>query len=554
MAQQQLSTDTMPHMNTVKNLIVRVSSSAPKGTLKMSLVVFNALNELVPNYKDLFYDCMPTMFTDELDGSCEFHITLSTKGSFFHHFFIAEIVSNSSHHEDDDASSAPTSIDLNVTVSESITVVPSNGDSSQFRKHTIAAYTHTIDTAQLQLEQNRVCIGRLVQFMYPVVKQNQTRFERKFLFGKELIHSVSQPFTLISELPPVPTLFIVNVKEAQGLTSMDLNGYSDPYVTVQAFGQTLQTAVIKKNLNPEWNEKLKFSLVPRSSNASLYTNLANNTLAQIHVQVWDWDMLKSPDFEGQLEKVPIQTLCIDKMSSETLVRASINQKVSGTLTLSYSYAYNDDAKVDKATAQSCEDALKWWHMHDETMVALSFIPQYLIVSVCSTERIHKMNQCMAKNYKQAKVKFEAKSPLSIQHQQFEEIQQQKEAAKQSKLLETHKCLIRNNEEALWSDQHDAVFIVPYPQTIAEAKALQFELTLIGNALPLGSNTATPAAECCEEGVIATGIFEFSQFFEQAPVAAAYGGALLQHAVTMSEESIQQENINTCVVNIMVEYK
>jgi Ca2+-dependent lipid-binding protein len=41
---------------------------------------------------------------------------------------------------------------------------------------------------------------------------------------------------------------------AEGLPSADINGKSDPFVTLQLINQFVQTHTEYKNLNPEWGK------------------------------------------------------------------------------------------------------------------------------------------------------------------------------------------------------------------------------------------------------------------------------------------------------------
>merc|ERR1739848_257607 len=82
----------------------------------------------------------------------------------------------------------------------------------------------------------------------------------------------------------------ISVVRAKGLRSADWNGYSDPYVTCRIEGfqgsesQIFKTGVIKKNLNPEWNER---------------HNIEEYLVGKVLIlDVWDWDLSQSDDFLG----------------------------------------------------------------------------------------------------------------------------------------------------------------------------------------------------------------------------------------------------------------
>uniref|UniRef100_A0A3Q3GBD2 Double C2 domain alpha n=1 Tax=Labrus bergylta TaxID=56723 RepID=A0A3Q3GBD2_9LABR len=84
----------------------------------------------------------------------------------------------------------------------------------------------------------------------------------------------------------------VGVKRCAHLAAMDVNGFSDPYVKTYLKPDVHKkskhkTAVIKKTLNPEFNEEFFYEIT--------FSELASKTL---EVTVWDYDLGKSNDFIG----------------------------------------------------------------------------------------------------------------------------------------------------------------------------------------------------------------------------------------------------------------
>ena len=80
-----------------------------------------------------------------------------------------------------------------------------------------------------------------------------------------------------------------SVIEAKNLIPMDMNGKSDPYVVVKIVGSSSkETKVIKKTLDPTWNETLTIDLKPEDK----YKRLL--------VECWDQDTLSADDFMGRM--------------------------------------------------------------------------------------------------------------------------------------------------------------------------------------------------------------------------------------------------------------
>ncbi|EKX38147.1 hypothetical protein GUITHDRAFT_77473, partial [Guillardia theta CCMP2712] len=81
------------------------------------------------------------------------------------------------------------------------------------------------------------------------------------------------------------TILILDLVAGRGLEAMDSNGTSDPYAVIQVGSEKRKSKVIKKDLNPEWNEK--FEMVVSDLNDSL------------RVSVWDKDLIGSDDLIGE---------------------------------------------------------------------------------------------------------------------------------------------------------------------------------------------------------------------------------------------------------------
>uniref|UniRef100_A0A3B3R2E5 Double C2 domain alpha n=1 Tax=Paramormyrops kingsleyae TaxID=1676925 RepID=A0A3B3R2E5_9TELE len=84
----------------------------------------------------------------------------------------------------------------------------------------------------------------------------------------------------------------VGVRRCAHLAAMDVNGFSDPYVKTYLKPDIHKkskhkTAVIKKTLNPEFNEEFFYEI-----------SLSELSTKTLEVTVWDYDLGKSNDFIG----------------------------------------------------------------------------------------------------------------------------------------------------------------------------------------------------------------------------------------------------------------
>ena len=94
--------------------------------------------------------------------------------------------------------------------------------------------------------------------------------------------------------PPCRGTLSVCVLEARNLIAADENAASDPYVKLRLGPanregtQEEKTRVVKKQLNPTWQQQLNFSMTPSSP-------------LVLHVEVWDQDLADDDDFLGEVE-------------------------------------------------------------------------------------------------------------------------------------------------------------------------------------------------------------------------------------------------------------
>jgi Ca2+-dependent lipid-binding protein len=78
------------------------------------------------------------------------------------------------------------------------------------------------------------------------------------------------------------------VTAGSNLLAADIGGFSDPYVNMECtFGSQrlkFKTKIIKKTINPTWNETFQVEIT--------HSDLEN---ASITFKLWDWDALTSDD-------------------------------------------------------------------------------------------------------------------------------------------------------------------------------------------------------------------------------------------------------------------
>ncbi|KAK7303447.1 hypothetical protein RJT34_14354 [Clitoria ternatea] len=93
---------------------------------------------------------------------------------------------------------------------------------------------------------------------------------------------------------------VVRVIEAKNLPPTDPNGLSDPYVKLQLGKQKFRTKVIKKSLNPKWDEEFSFRV--------------DDLKEELAINVMDEDKFFNDDFVGQL-RVPMSLVFEEEIKS-----------------------------------------------------------------------------------------------------------------------------------------------------------------------------------------------------------------------------------------------
>jgi hypothetical protein len=114
----------------------------------------------------------------------------------------------------------------------------------------------------------------------------------------------------------------VGLYSARDLVACDVNGYSDPFIQVAVGAELLKSKVVKKSVNPTFNEAMIVDVQPGA--------------CVIEIQVYDHDLVGSNEFMGQV-LFPISQLVIgeEKRAKFTLCTRSPGDNVSGTIEISF---------------------------------------------------------------------------------------------------------------------------------------------------------------------------------------------------------------------------
>ena len=93
---------------------------------------------------------------------------------------------------------------------------------------------------------------------------------------------------------------VVRVLEAKNLLAIDSKGSSDPYVRLQLGKQKCKTKVMKKSLNPQWDEEFSFRV--------------DDLNDELVVSVMDEDKYFNDDFVGQV-RIPVSLVFDEEIKS-----------------------------------------------------------------------------------------------------------------------------------------------------------------------------------------------------------------------------------------------
>ncbi|XP_051122476.1 protein C2-DOMAIN ABA-RELATED 4-like [Andrographis paniculata] len=116
-----------------------------------------------------------------------------------------------------------------------------------------------------------------------------------------------------SEMQNLLGLLRVRIKRGINLAVRDLNT-SDPYVVLKMGRQRLKTRVIRKDINPEWNEDLTLSV-------------SDSNDVNIHLTVYDHDTFTMDDKMGDADIDAGPFLDAVKMNHDRLPEGTVVTKI-----------------------------------------------------------------------------------------------------------------------------------------------------------------------------------------------------------------------------------
>ncbi|XP_068651670.1 GTPase activating protein 1-like [Aristolochia californica] len=136
--------------------------------------------------------------------------------------------------------------------------------------------------------------------------------------GAGATDSVSSPVSLrssyqsFSSMEQLMGLLRVRVVKGLNLAVRDLNT-SDPYIILKMGKQKLKTHVVKKNVNPEWNEELTFSI--------------SDPIKPIKLAVFDKDTFSHDDKMGDAEIDILPFIQAVKLNMQDLGNGTVLEKL-----------------------------------------------------------------------------------------------------------------------------------------------------------------------------------------------------------------------------------
>jgi stress response protein SCP2 len=152
-------------------------------------------------------------------------------------------------------------------------------------------------------------------------------------------------------IPAASATFDINVPEAKDLLGKDRNGLSDPYVKLYVNGKKSKSRVVRKCLNPKWDNVRHFK------SFETLDKLSTPPVVSVHAALWDKDQLKSDDFLGQVAfELTMDGTPIHKDEWMTLEKRGPNdtEEVGGSVRVIYNIQYSSRLDTIESPIMTCD--------------------------------------------------------------------------------------------------------------------------------------------------------------------------------------------------------
>ena len=172
-----------------------------------------------------------------------------------------------------------------------------------------------------------------------------------------------------------PHQLAIQVIEASDVRAADLNGFSDPYVTVHLktprrkglvhdkWAQKASTYYCERTLNPTWVDQYFIFDVPENAACAKEEDVDHDYL--LRIQVFDRDVLRQDDFLGQVDlrlkslhdqQEVLEWYPLQARSRNRFINLSSDEKVSGQIKLRCQWIHSFETLL-RYRVDLCEDRL-----------------------------------------------------------------------------------------------------------------------------------------------------------------------------------------------------
>mmetsp|Transcript_17781 Transcript_17781/g.40242 ORF Transcript_17781/g.40242 Transcript_17781/m.40242 type:complete len:1378 (-) Transcript_17781:1476-5609(-) len=212
----------------------------------------------------------------------------------------------------------------------------------------------TVVAGKEEEEEDTVKLDPMVSASLFVINQKIDRMLARVAPERQLVYQL-QRTSLISPIVAKGAKLRITVVGGKGLPKMDRFGKADPYVVLDVDGQKAKTRILKKTLDPVWEETFDFYVRSFDSN--------------ILVECFDWDFADSHDFMGCVE-VDMNSLLEGDVDQYFSLRKRTGELLKGSLHLRLQFENIESGLTDlKASVML---AMKSLNAQDKEAVLANF--------------------------------------------------------------------------------------------------------------------------------------------------------------------------------------